>query len=63
MTPEIAQAALQFLSRTQLQGSEVDAYNTVKDALMELINVQPVLTSVSDEDIPEESALTEVSNK
>lgn len=36
MTPEIARAALQFLSRVQLSGSEVPAYAAVHNALNDL---------------------------
>lgn len=35
MTPEIARAAIEFLSRTQLTGQEVPAFNAVFSALTE----------------------------
>ena len=34
MKPEIAKAAIQFLSRVQLTGQEVDAFITVRSALL-----------------------------
>lgn len=36
MTPEIANAAMQFLMRVQLTGQEVPAFNSVMVALQEL---------------------------
>lgn len=35
MNPNIANAALAFLQRVQLQGSEVEAYQAVRQALTE----------------------------
>ena len=36
MTPELAQAAIQFLMRSQLSGNEVPAFNLVMQALHEI---------------------------
>lgn len=36
MNSNIAQAALAFLERVQLQGSEVEAYTAVKQALRQI---------------------------
>lgn len=36
MTPELAQAALQFMQRVQLQGQEVPAFNAVCHALLNI---------------------------
>lgn len=41
MTPELAQAALQFMQRVQLQGQEVPAFNAVCAALREELKPQP----------------------
>lgn len=38
MNKELAQAAMQFLLRTQLQGHEVHAFNAVMNALNEIAN-------------------------
>lgn len=42
MRPELAQAALQFLARTELRGAEVDAFLAVVQALKALANPQPL---------------------
>ena len=38
MTPEIAQAAAQFLQRVTLSPSEIEAFETVMKALGEVVN-------------------------
>jgi hypothetical protein len=38
MTPEIAKAAIAFLSRVTLRGEEVPAFNKVVESLDELAN-------------------------
>ena len=41
MNSNIAQAALAFLQRVQLQGSEVEAYMAVRAALGEFVEATP----------------------
>lgn len=41
MTPEIAQVALQFMQRVQLQGAEVPAFNAVCEVLRALLHSPP----------------------
>ena len=38
LAPDIVQGALEFMSRTQLQGKEVDAYQAIRRALVEYLN-------------------------
>lgn len=51
MNSNIAQAALAFLERVQLQGSEVEAYTAVRQALRQLAEDMPhTMEALEDEE-------------
>ena len=50
MTPELAKAALVFLSRADMKGAEVDAFMQICRALHELANPEPAAPVVQNED-------------
>jgi hypothetical protein len=49
LTPQLADLAIQFMSRVSLQGNEVNAYVAVRQALESVVNAEPVVTEVPDE--------------
>ena len=58
MSPQIAQAALQFLARTELRGAEVDAFLAVVQALKVLANPQPLPEPVARTVVPHRMTAT-----
>jgi hypothetical protein len=52
MKPEIAQLAVRFMERVQLQGQEVPAFNVVMQALAETAQAPAADAQTSSQEIP-----------